>query len=369
MPRATGTREPPPVLTPPEPPPPSLEELADDEEYEDIESVIGQIGDDGATVTIRRRSTEDRTKWDYLTVLPAREFSLELIKREYGGGEYKAQTFDRNKRFVRGGTRLFNIDKMFKPTAAATPAAPLAAAAPSAEVQALTAKLDALAAAVAAQNSTKETLNMALQIATVMNGGRNGAPGMSPDTIFNTATRLIEFSRGLGGEHDGGGEHSNDDDVYATAIKELVKPVAALLQTEIERRRGTTPPPKQITAGGTPPAPGGGMANAPQWAAALAPFVPQLLTLAKEQADPELYADVVYDLMTRKLTAAQLSAVEEAAKADDFVQTVLRVLPAPCKPYTEWFTALTANLKAAMTAPPNPGEDDNDDDDGPVTPG
>src|SRR5258705_5746863 len=112
-----------------DPPPLELDDDPDDtpevdeEDAQDIEGVISQIDDDEATVTVKRRDPDDPTGWSYLTAMPARAFSLEKIKLEYGGGEYKALTVDKRKRLIKGVPRLFRIDKAFKPRAP-LPAAP-----------------------------------------------------------------------------------------------------------------------------------------------------------------------------------------------------------------------------------------------------
>jgi hypothetical protein len=347
-------------------PPVGVLDEADAEEQDDIEGVISQVADEAATVQVKRwnPAPDDPARpWDYVTTVAAREFSVETIKREYGGGRYKAVTLDRSKKYVRGGTHIFNIDKMFKPQLSAppggTPPEPQARSS-SPEVVALAAKVDNLVTLLQAHNSTKETLDMALKIAAVMGGG--AARGMAPDTLFTTATKLIEFSRGLAGDGvgGGGGGADNDDDLYATAVKELVKPIAALIQSEVEQRsrvRLLNPSKPAALPAGEPV----NMAGLPPWVVQLRPFIPQLLTLARENADPELYADVVYDLMERKLPTAQLQAVEAAAADAAFVDTVLAALPPPCVPFKEWFRALASNLKAAMTAPPSPGDDDEEE--------
>lgn len=355
-PRSTASR-----LAPPADDLPGLDE-AEDEEQDDIEGVISQVADEAATVQIKRWNTapdDPARPWDYVTTVAAREFSVEAIKREYGGGRYKAVTLDRSKKYVRGGTHIFNIDKMFKPQpkADATPeGAP--ARAPSSEFAQLSAKVDQLAGLLVAQNSAKESLDMALKIAAVMRGA--SAPAMSPDTIFNTATRLVEFSRGLGGGEGGGGGGDNDEDVYAVAVRELVKPVAGLIQSEVERRTRL-----RVLNPAKPAAPAAGevqdMAGLPAWVVQLRPYMPQLLSLARENADPELYADVVYDLLERKLPAAQLQAVEVAAADAGFVDTILSALPAPCKPFANWFRSLATGLKATLTAPPSPGEEEGEE--------
>lgn len=361
MARSTATR------LDPEPPPPPVAVLdeADVEEQDDIEGVISQVADEAATVQIKRwnPNPDDPGKpWDYITTVAARDFNLEAIKREFGGGRYKATTLDRAKKYVRGGQHLFNVDRMFKPAPKeaapeATPAAGKAAV--SSDVAALVAKVDQLAALVAANNSTKETLDYALKIAAVMGGRAQG--GASPDAIFTTATKLIEFSRTLGGGGEGGGGGGEEVDPYAVAIRELVKPVASLIQSEVERRaaRERVAPgarPAQLTTGE------GATVTVPPWVVQLRPYLPQLLTLARDNADPALYADVVFDVMERRLPAAQLAAITDAAAAEGFTDTVLGALPPACVPFKEWFRVLVVNLKATLVAPSSPGGDDDDDD-------
>lgn len=357
MPRNRATAE---RLTPPEAPPkPSsgsveLEDTPEvlDEDVEDVETVIGQIDDAEATVTIKRRNPDDANEWDYLTRIPARQFSLEKIKAEFGGGEYRVTVADRRNRLVRGGPRIFRIDRSFRPlvVAAAPAVAPAAVASP--EVAALRAELAAVRAKLDANTSTKEMFDMALRIATVMNG-RAPAPGLGTSDVFRTATELIEFSKGLGGGGGGGGDGEGG------AVRELVHAIVPILKDEAEKRlrRGKAPT-AALPPGGTT------VATTGTWTDYIRPYVPQLLGLAKENADPALYADVVYDLMERKMPAARLQEIAGAAQKDDFVDVVLAALPSQAGQYAPWFKELVTNLKQTLVAPPSPGDDDEDDEGG-----
>lgn len=366
--RATAAR----ILSPGGEEAPPVVEPDDDEELEDIEGVIAQVEDGAATVQIKRwnPTPEDPGKpWDYITTVAAKEFSLETIKRLYGGGKYKAVTLDRNRRYVKGGSHTFTIDRMFKPVPPPPPPADPAGFAGMAprlapEITALMAKVEQLAALLQARDGTKETLDMALKIAAVFRGAGGGGGGITPDTVFNIFEKGLDFSRRLApGEGEGGAGEGEDTDAFGVALKELVKPVARLLETEVERRARIrpAPAPSRVPAApgatGAQPPPGdpaeaARLAMAPDWLRRVQPWIPQLLGLAREGADPVLYADVVYDLLTRKLPEAQLAAVEEAAKRDDFVATVLAALPKPCEPFREWFAVLLGSLKATLVEPP-----------------
>jgi len=63
---------------------------------------------------------------------------------------------------------------------------------------------------------------------------------------------------------------------------------------------------------------------------------------------------VLVDVMDRKLTAAEVGAIEEEAKNPAFVDAVLAALPPSCAPYTEWFRALLTALQARLTAAEEP---------------
>jgi hypothetical protein len=327
----------------------------DEEDAQDIEGVISQIDDDEATVTVKRRDPDDPSGWSYLTAMPARAFSLEKIKQEYGGGEYKAFTVDRQKRLIKGVPRLFRIDKIFKPRppVAATPEARPGVAP---EILALAAKVDQLANVVAAQNSSRETLDYALKIAAVLRGaGGGGGPGLGANDVFGIFEKGLEFSRKLNGGGDG--DERDGGDAFDVALKELVKPVARLLETEVERRARIRPgaPPAAGAAPSTaalPPAGGGEPmpATAPSWLVRLKPFIPQFVALARDGANPTLYADVLVDVMDRKLTAAEVAGIEEEAQNPAFVDTVLAALPPSCAPHGEWFRALLTALQTRLTA-------------------
>lgn len=338
--------------------PPDLTEQIDDEDAQDIEGVISQIDDDEATVTVKRRDPDDPTGWSYLTAMPARAFSLEKIKLEYGGGEYKALTVDKRKRLIKGVPRLFRIDKAFKPRAPLPVANGAPAASVSPEVAALMAKVDQLAGLVAAQNSTKETLDYALRIAAVMGGGAAKA-AMGPDTVFDIFEKGLDFAKrtsgGGDGDDDDGGR--SDGDPFDSALKELVRPVARLLETEVSRRARTpgAPPaqPPRLPPGGGEPMP----ATAPSWLLRLRPYVPQFVGLAREGADPTVYARVVVDLMDRKLSSAEMGGIEEAARGESFVADTMAALPPSCAPHTAWFQKLLEELKAELTAEVEDGEE------------
>lgn len=212
---------------------PEQEVTAAEEEAEDIEGVISQVDDQAATVQIKRRDPDDPTKWTYLGVIPAREFSLERIKQAYGGGEYKVVTFDRNRRYVKGGSHQFQIDRMFKPAAQAQPqGAPSAALSP--ETQAINAKLDKLIDALQSQHASKETLDTALKIAAVMKGGS----AVSPTEMFNVFEKGLNFSDRLRDLSGGGGEGGNgggggDTDPVDVAIRSLAGSIGKLLESEV----------------------------------------------------------------------------------------------------------------------------------------
>lgn len=91
-------------------------------------------------------------------------------------------------------------------------------------------------------------------------------------------------------------------------------------------------------------------ASAPPWLVRLKPFIPQFVALARDGANPTLYADVLVDVMDRKLTAAEVGAIEEEAKNPAFVDVVLAALPPSCAPYGEWFRALLTALQTRLTA-------------------
>lgn len=336
-------------------------ELVDEQDAEDIESVYAQIDDEEATVTVKRRDPDDAKVWQYLTRMPARLFSLEQIKAEYGGGEYKAQAFDKRGKIVAGGPKLFHIDKAFKPKVTAATAGPSDNGAPRAvspDVAALSARLDQLTALLTAQNSSKETLDMAIRMATVMAGGSNRA-GLSPESVLGILKTGVELRDRFAGEGDGGGgggEEEGGGDMFGSALRELVRPVARLLESEVERRAQTRRLPAAPTSGAQQPTqpatreePVAG--NAAPWLRQLAPWIPQLLSLAREGANPRLYAEVVLDRMDRSLTAATIAAVEEAARGDDFVPNIMAALPPACQQHGEWFRTLATELKEQMTRP------------------
>jgi hypothetical protein len=216
-------------------------------------------------------------------------------------------------------------------------------------VVALAAKVDALTSAVQAQNSSRETLDYALKIATVMSGG--AGKGLGADAVLGVLEKGLALRDRFAGsaEDRGDGDREERGDAFDVALRELVKPVAKLLESEVERRAKAKPgagdaQPARLPAGEGDPMP----ATAPQWLVRIRPFIPQLVGLAREGADPELYARVVVDLMDRKLSAAEVGAIEEAAQQDGFVESLMAGLPPSTAPFTAWFQRLAVALRAEL---------------------
>lgn len=76
-----------------------------------IESVITGLGESGGTIRIHRKGPAD-TAYAFVTKISADSFDIEGVKKIYGGGDYRCQTFRSNGQLYKSFD--FSIDARFK---------------------------------------------------------------------------------------------------------------------------------------------------------------------------------------------------------------------------------------------------------------
>lgn len=89
----------------------SVEDYAIKADLVKIETVLQELNESGGKIRISRRGPSEQ-KFSYIIQLGIAEFDLETIKKQFGGGDYKAQTFRSNGQLYK--TFDFSIDPRLK---------------------------------------------------------------------------------------------------------------------------------------------------------------------------------------------------------------------------------------------------------------
>src|SRR3954470_8809767 len=82
-----------------------------DELMADTERVLAELGESGSSVVLYRMKDNKPGEWDFVTRIPASEFTPEYVKEQYGGGDYKVIISDATQGAL--NPVMFSIDRRF----------------------------------------------------------------------------------------------------------------------------------------------------------------------------------------------------------------------------------------------------------------
>lgn len=291
----------------------------------DVERVLGELGENASSVIVYRMKDAKPGEWDYVTRVPAPEFSTEYLKEQFGGGDYKIIIID-----ARHGALnpvFTSIDKRFVGKLFATFPPPLTVnnADPFKErlLEILLAKaltppppppppapaLDAKTVLEIAALFRNDGGNITDQVASLMTVATNLASAMNPpDGLASVATQFLPV------------------------LERIVPPRNA-------------PPPRRLAAPNSPPPPVSPVATysrapdapssapvatvqppahvagtiVPKWLAPFKSLASLLVSFADQEADPTVYADVAIDRMQGDdaVFAAAVEAMNETRLLSD----------------------------------------------------
>lgn len=330
---------------------------------EDVERALQELGAGVASVVLY--TFDKQGKQSYLCTMGVDEFSLENVKTQYGGGRYFARFRAAGGEFLAG--KMFRVDERWTPATVPTAPAPVGggselvtvvrelllemrdqrnrAPAPASDPMELVAKLGA----VSAQNMA--TMMGVMQS---MNKG-GGGNAVTPETMMEAVQLGVELAGKGGG---GGGE----DNELAKTIREFAGPLLQILS------RATNSAPQRPAAAVTEGKVVGTIAptdapaaaqGEPPWVALLRPHIPQLVKLASENADTNLWAAVI-DSQAPKMARW----LEGAARDPEFVDALLQKFP-ELVAYRTW----CVHLLEEFAVEEEPDElDELDEGDGPAEP-
>lgn len=150
-------------------------------------------------------------------------------------------------------------------------------------------------------------------------------------------------------------------DGEAGLVGQLVAGVTKLVELWQHQGRAPAAEPGALPAGAEAPPPG---ATAPAWLAPVAQWVPDLVSLAADDEDPGLYAEVILSQTRRKSPLAYAFLKDklagEAGAAIQFQREFLQAIPEAAA-YEEWFTELFKEARELLLeagkpeAPPDAG--------------
>lgn len=328
-------------------------DTAPDRMTDELDAVLGELPAGGAAVVLTRQNDRTPTQWDYMGRIPAAEFSVEAVKTEHGGGNYRARVINDRNKYVRGGSYVFSIDARFRPQAAA----PVATSAPVSELTEIKELLKTTLLALATRNTapTADPFDLALRMVALTKDAH-------PPAALATADVLATFREGLKLGRDvsaatagGGGEGPSDFASAMGAAAPLLGAIAESVKTEVEmkRRRLLASPASRPAAPAAPAAPGPSLPPAdatvrPLWMQRVRPYVPQLVALARGRKDAALYADLTLD----QIDEVTYAEIRDAAQAPEFVDAAMAAFPElAAADVATWAREFLGHIRAALTGP------------------
>lgn len=263
----------------------------------DVERVLAELGESASMVTIYRMDDAKPGKWDWLARYTAPEFSVERVKEQFGGGEYRAIIVDATQGPL--NPAYFSIDSRFTGKLFAnTPALSSASHSDGFKDKLLEVLLlKALTPPPAPQ--PRDDLDMVLKIAQIFKSNDGGNVSEQVNNMIQTAVTLAQSMNppeglaGLAGS-------------FLPVINKLIpdtpaepaprRVLPARVPTATPSLTVQQPPAPAPAPAPNPPARVAG-SIAPSWLAPFRSFAGALTMLADTGSDPTTYADVVLDYL------------------------------------------------------------------------
>lgn len=311
------------------------------------------LGEQAVKCMIRRRN-DDTKKWDFQETVPVEDFSFEMVRDVFGGGEYQVQAMDESGDFVKSFT--FNIDKRYigkrwtenQPSAGGNGGgndAPMMVL-----VRGMLEELKAIRATPLAQ--PKEAPDPMVLIKGIAEVARSMVPPPPPPAPppmdLEKQLGIIEKVVGVGTsilDARGGGGEMSSGDMYTMAMMKVADPIIEIVKDKIsaDRERRNLPRRPQapaLTAGAAPNPPTPAAEDntmIPPWALEIRRLIPIILSRANRGASAEHTAYFVLD----DLSEATKDKIADMIEAESFDKSLMQYLPPQALPvvkmHPEWF--------------------------------
>lgn len=315
------------------------EDAPEDEGAHELERVLTEMGARAYRIQLWHRNPSG--KWIYVAQVSPEDFSLEQVRQTYGGGRYQGRFWDESNEYI--GKEDFEIDKRavapVEPGARddqqGTPAFAMA--------MAMRDMVEEIRSMKSEPAQATDPMALALQIATLVSNSSAAMmtafasvqPKPAAQSGFKDMLEVLNQGIDLGSKMEGDG--------FGTAIAQLVKPLADLAERQ-KKPAGTETP---ALAGGEPTSPTTEDVDKdrPVWYTVMKPWFGQLLGLAKKDANPEVWALSLLDLLSESDVAFLRDALLDPSK--DFAGELYRHVPQAI-PLRPWFDELIEALKVQL---------------------
>lgn len=350
--RTRGTRERDTGFDDEPPAAPVVDLSGEDDVAQEVMDIIEGLGGDEVAPRVQIEKQNTKTEqWEFLPSM-GREFSIDALGNEYGGGRYRVRVYH-GKKYVWGKT--FGIADVVRPRArenpAAPPSAPVATGDPTlaAILNKLIDKIETL------QKPTTDPMKDGLAIAkqlvefsATLGGARSGG-GIDDDLA--RAEKLANLAKTLGGGGGGGDDSDTDTVKVLKAAKEIGLPVIETLKEAISLKReelARSAPRAAVTAPAAAAAPAApakapdttaDLGVQPVWIQELSRFLPQAIADAEAGAPAISFAAFMLD----RVTDDTYDHIADFAEKPDAAESLIKLVPA-LAPHRAWVDDLVKSI-------------------------
>ncbi len=319
-------------------------------EDKDVETILSQVGDNAKVVIIHRQNERLPGKYDYLVRTEAGEFSLEYIKQEYGGGNYRGKIYGKDGLYIKHFS--FSIDSRFKPPVKETKVISLTPEPNSelSEIKALIQGQNEIMRLMIEQNkpSQSDPLQMMVQMATIFTGLNKPKQDVGFEQMFSVLKEGIKM-----------GQVSEGGDSYLPVLEGLGKPLIELLSKQNEQAENVL----SKVNGNIPLTPNPATKTNPIKEKInermqvnnindyIKVYIPQFLNLSSKGKDPILYAALMLDQLPDKF----VDDLAEFVHGENTFEKLL-ILNPDVKNHESWFQSFILQLKENLILEPEETE-------------
>ena len=309
-------------------------------EDKDVESILSQVGDNAKVVIIYRQNERSPGKYDYLARCEAGDFSLEHIKQEFGGGNYRGKIYGKDGLYIKHFS--FSIDARFKPavkeeeqkinTQVPFPNSDLS------EIKTLIQGQNEIMRLMIEQNkpSQSDPFQMMAQMATIFSTMNKPKEEVGFDQMFNVLKEGIKM-----------GQVSEGGDSYLPVLEGLGKPLIELLTKQSEQADTVLAKTNGAVPLKTNPNPDTsqkkGSLQVNNINDYIKTYIPQLLKLAHDKKPASLYAELMIDQLPDKF----IDDLGEFLHGENTFDKLL-ILNSDVKNHEVWFTSFIDFLRESL---------------------
>ena len=270
----------------------------------DVERVLAELGENASMVTVYRMDDHKPGKWDFVARVPAPEFTVEYIKEQFGGGEYRAIIVDATQGPL--NPAYFSIDRRFTGKLFPNSSTPVSVSGDAFKDDLLKMLL-VKALQPAPAPAPRDDLDMVLKVAAIFkDGGNGGGGGNVAEQVNNMIQTAMTLAQTMNPPEGFAGVAASFLPVFERLVpgansSVVPRRIPARTPTTtpsvtVQTQTPTNPPPSAPAP--NPPAARVAGSIAPSWLAPFRAFSGALTALADAGNDPTTYADVALDYLT-----------------------------------------------------------------------